>query len=123
MLAFPYARAHPSPAGFDAIINDDLIHGVIALSCLFTGALTACVMIGITHLNKFEDTQEWGAWAGIGAIVGFSLCLCAMVVVRSGVATIFVCFAEDPHVLRMTKRRWYVVITDAWKERYGSFQA
>ncbi len=108
--------------GFDAIINDDLIHGVLILACLFAGAFSA-VIVAVVVKGAMSATHSWGAWVAVAFLCGFALTLCALVVVRSGVATIFVCFAEDPAVLSVTKPKEYDHLTTAWRQRYGKLPA
>ena len=107
--------------GFDAIINDDLTSTALNISCLFAALLSGAITAGVA---KFVvDNEYWYYWALVAALVAFGLTLCAMVVVRSGIATIFVCFAEDPAALSVTKPHDYDVITSAWRDRYGKLPA
>jgi len=102
--------------GFDAIINDDLTAAVLTLACCFAGICAGIVTGVIAYLMGNNYALEWGL---IALICGFVLTLCAMAVVRAGVATIFVCFAEDPICLATTKADSYQLIVEAWRARYG----
>ena len=106
--------------GFDAIINDDLTQTALNISCIFAGLLAGSV----TALVAYElNNKYWYVWAIVAFFIAFGLSLCAMVVVRSGVATIFVCFAEDPSILSETKPEYYDKIATAWRNRYGKLPA
>lgn len=83
--------------GVDAIVNDNLISGVLILGAFLGGVATA-VVGGIVALIAIP---EW--WLGLAFVcflIGISLVMLTMEVVESGVATIFVCFAMDPQALQ-----------------------
>jgi len=107
--------------GCTMIINDDLINGVLGLACLFAAAFAA--VITMVFAKVIYDLSEWYYWSLLAACIGFGLTLCAMIVVRSGVVTIFVCFADDPAVLAETKPRENEELTTAWRKRYGELPA
>ena len=54
--------------------------------------------------------------------VGLVCALCAMEVVHSGIAALFVCFAEDPAAFAATKPQVYAKFGAAWAARYGGDQ-
>jgi len=88
-------------AGLQAIVNDNLIDGVLWMGVLF-GA------IGTGFIGFVLASFIWVAvypWAGfgIGFLIGFILLILAMQCLDSAVATIFVCFAEDKESLRATQ--------------------
>lgn len=115
--------------GISAIVNDDLSGSVLSFACFITGAIVVAATIGVGHfgydmtnVTKFhgDGTLYLILWCVIGFLVGFVLCMCSMIVIRSGVATIFVCFAEDPQALADSKPVVYNDLVTAWAKRHGS---
>ncbi len=51
--------------------------------------------------------------------VGLVCALCAMEVVHSGIAALFVCWAEEPAAFAATKPQVYAKFGAAWAARYG----
>eukprot|EP01091_Cochliopodium_minus_P014981 TRINITY_DN5213_c0_g1_i1.p1 TRINITY_DN5213_c0_g1~~TRINITY_DN5213_c0_g1_i1.p1 ORF type:complete len:505 (+),score=126.71 TRINITY_DN5213_c0_g1_i1:195-1709(+) len=91
--------------GFTAIINDDLISGVLTLGCFIGSVLTAVVGYFMT-VNLLPD-QFIVAFAVLGFLIGFVMVSLTMEVVESGVACVFVCFAEDTTPLQQLKPELY----------------
>eukprot|EP00026_Physarum_polycephalum_P006629 Phypoly_transcript_06679.p1 GENE.Phypoly_transcript_06679~~Phypoly_transcript_06679.p1 ORF type:complete len:540 (+),score=92.81 Phypoly_transcript_06679:76-1695(+) len=83
--------------GVDAIVNDNLISGVLVMGALIGGVATAVIggIIAIIAIPEF-----FAALAFVCFLIGVSLVMLCMEVVESGVATIFVCFAMDPQALQ-----------------------
>jgi len=50
--------------------------------------------------------------------IGLAMTLCAMEVVESCVAALFVCFAEDPRALADSKPETYTALTEAFRGFY-----
>lgn len=103
--------------GFDIIINDDLIGPVLSISCFLSGLVSALITTLVCWI--YFNGTSWEPWIAVAFVCGFALTLCVLVVVRSGVATIFVCFAEDPAALSL-KPQAYSKLTGAWRARHGS---
>jgi len=101
--------------GFDLLINDQLIEPVLVLGALIVGALTA--IFGVLLAKFAWNLQFWGAWAFVGFLVGLAIAICAMEVVSSCVATLFVCYAEDPNALAQTKPNDYNRLSNACNGR------
>jgi len=91
--------------GIDAIINDDIIGGVLA----FASFIGACMVGAIAAvMAKFAFSIDyWGYWVAIGFIVGYAMVMIAMEVVASSVCALFVCFSEDPAALQQSKPEVY----------------
>ena len=90
---------------------------------LFAGNLcsmvvTGCAAFGIAYGFYGEDPDKEiseGLVAGLtvyGCIVGFILCWMVLIVVRSAVVTLFVCFAEEPAILYANRREDFNKIAD-----------
>jgi len=101
--------------GFDLLINDNLIDGVLSLGALIVGAI--CAGLGLLLAKVVFNVQFWGVWGIVGLLIGLAMALCAMEVVQSCVACLFVCFAEDPAALANTKPDEYNRINDAFTGR------
>eukprot|EP01111_Echinosteliopsis_oligospora_P005892 TRINITY_DN1963_c0_g1_i1.p1 TRINITY_DN1963_c0_g1~~TRINITY_DN1963_c0_g1_i1.p1 ORF type:complete len:554 (-),score=174.30 TRINITY_DN1963_c0_g1_i1:53-1714(-) len=99
--------------GIDAVVNDNIISGVLLLGAIVGGVLTAAVgaVISFFFLREYAV-----ALAVVCFVIGFAFATCTMEVVESGVATLFVCFAMDPQTLRRKSPELY----DRLTERYGS---
>ncbi|KAJ3340942.1 putative choline transporter, neither null mutation nor overexpression affects choline transport [Gonapodya sp. JEL0774] len=101
--------------GVDAIINDSLIGNVLGMGTLLIGVL--CAAVGGLYV-AFSDSvkSNWYQWAGTSdpaGVIALSAIICLMIglaifgsissIINSGVATTFVCLAEDPYALARTK--------------------
>jgi len=108
--------------GIDAIVNDNLIGGVLTTGCLLSAFLCAVPGGYIAHnwidshqVNEGDFKQYWLVMGLVGACIGFIIMSLIMQVVDSGVATIFVSFAEDKEALRRNHPDLY----DAFRITYG----
>ena len=101
-----------------ALINDDL-SGL----GLFAGNLCSLVVsggagYGIAYAfygnDPDQEVSEGLVWAlcVYGCVVGFILCWLVLIVVRSAIVTLFVCFAEEPAVLYANRREDFNKIAD-----------
>lgn len=90
--------------GVEAIINDNLISGVLVLGS-FLGGIICAIVAAIMALSTIED--YWITCAVLGFLIGFAMVMLTMEVVESGVATIFVCFAMDPLALKRNDPHLY----------------
>ena len=88
--------------GIMALINDDLTGSVLFCGSLLAAIITAAVGYGIGWIFYNEDPDKEiseGIPVGLavyGGVVGLILCICVLTVVKSGIVSLFVCFAEDP---------------------------
>eukprot|EP00455_Lapot_gusevi_P034542 TRINITY_DN380_c0_g1_i3.p1 TRINITY_DN380_c0_g1~~TRINITY_DN380_c0_g1_i3.p1 ORF type:complete len:535 (+),score=170.86 TRINITY_DN380_c0_g1_i3:87-1691(+) len=103
--------------GIDAVINDDLTGGVMALGAVVGGCVVGAVSLWLSHY--VYDMSNWALWVFSGFLIGLVMTMCAMEVIESCVASFFVCFAEDPAALNATKPEAYQHIATAWRARYG----
>jgi hypothetical protein len=83
--------------GFAAIINDNLISGVLLMGALLGGVVTA-IISAIVALIVLPDS--WLILTVICFLIGVCLVSLTMEVVESSVATTFVCFAMEPQILQ-----------------------
>lgn len=102
--------------GLDAVVNDSLVGGVLTWGAILGGLCVALLSAG---LAKFVFTVgPVGAWALIGFLIGFALCMVVMEVIESAVVTIFVCLAEDPAALLATKPHIYHALVNPIERQY-----
>jgi len=91
--------------GLDVVINDDIIGTVMTLSCV----IGACFTATVGGLMANSMVSEYLVPVSVGCFfVGFLLFLVSVEVVDCGVATIFVCFAEQPDKLKESSPRFYL---------------
>eukprot|EP00485_Elphidium_margaritaceum_P000113 CAMPEP_0202693902 /NCGR_PEP_ID=MMETSP1385-20130828/7904_1 /ASSEMBLY_ACC=CAM_ASM_000861 /TAXON_ID=933848 /ORGANISM="Elphidium margaritaceum" /LENGTH=500 /DNA_ID=CAMNT_0049349655 /DNA_START=32 /DNA_END=1534 /DNA_ORIENTATION=- len=102
-----------------ALINDDL-SGL----GLFAGNLCSLVVCGLSgygiaysFYKDYSDPEVKEvllySLAVYGCIVGFILCWMVLVVVRSAIVTLFVCFAEEPAILANQRREEFDKLAEA----------
>jgi len=106
--------------GFDLIINDNIISGVLGLGALLVGLITGAVGI-IFSLFVFQ-LDFWALWGIVGLLVGMGISMCAMEVIESSVCACFVCYCEDPEALQRTKPLIYAKFTNAVNSRRAQLQ-
>lgn len=89
--------------GIEAMINDNLIGNVLFMGGLLVGVL--CGLLGFIYLQV--SSPAYNRDGGMTPVVimvcfliGASMFSSIATVISSGVATTFVCLAEDPEALR-----------------------
>ncbi len=99
-----------SKQGVMALINDDLSGmGIFAgnlcalITCGGCGYGIAYSFYGNDPNTQISNDLVWFL-AILGAILGSILCWLVLVVVRSAIVTLFVCFAEEPSILFSNRR-------------------
>mmetsp|Transcript_25003 Transcript_25003/g.35012 ORF Transcript_25003/g.35012 Transcript_25003/m.35012 type:complete len:456 (-) Transcript_25003:58-1425(-) len=99
--------------GVEAIINDNLISGVLFLGS-FLGGIVSAIIGGIIAYSWIQD--YWLALIIIGFVVGFAMVMLAMEVVESGVVSLFVCFAMDKDMLKLVDPVLYQKFMETYYE-------
>ncbi|CAH0513972.1 unnamed protein product [Peronospora belbahrii] len=105
--------------GFDAIINDDLIGNVLGFAALGIGLICAGVgalIAETTDTFAFENSTAF--LAILGLVVGIGVAVTPLAVIDSSVATIFVCFAEDPAAFQYSHPELYAPLVQEWHNLY-----
>jgi hypothetical protein len=104
--------------GFEALANDNLIGSV-----LFIGALTVgmvCASVGLLYVKLSnsipQDTGHYVTVAIVALLLGSWMYLILTEVITSGVATTFVCLAEDPATLQRQQPELYAKVLDTWPD-------
>uniref|UniRef100_A0AAV1V1G8 Choline transporter-like protein n=1 Tax=Peronospora matthiolae TaxID=2874970 RepID=A0AAV1V1G8_9STRA len=113
--------------GWTALLNDSLISSVLAIGCLAVGTVSGVVGSVWIHValrctpdELAEHPNECQTFNIIGltfvacASIGFTMCMTMSSVLDSIVATIFVCFAEDPAALRCSHPEEHARLVEAW---------
>ncbi|KAG0174821.1 putative choline transporter, neither null mutation nor overexpression affects choline transport [Apophysomyces sp. BC1034] len=105
--------------GVDAIINDNLIGNVLFMGGLLVGVLSS--LLGFVYLQVAQPA--YNANGGMTPVVvlvcfliGSSMFSTIATVISSGVATTFVCLAEDPDALRRTQPMLFEKIRETWPQ-------
>ena len=101
--------------GYDAVINDSLINGVLGL-CLVLGGMTTGILGALLAYYAYDISWEY--YAGIGFAIGVALMFVISEVVESSVITLFICLADDPVTLQQTKPEEYHRLTDPLNQYY-----
>ncbi|ETN04721.1 hypothetical protein PPTG_14520 [Phytophthora nicotianae INRA-310] len=105
--------------GFDAIINDDLIGNVLGFAALGVGLICAgagALIAETTDAVSFQNSTA--TLAILGLVVGIGVAVTPLAVIDSSVATIFVCFAEDPAAFQRSHPELYAPLVQEWHNLY-----
>ncbi|RLN52785.1 hypothetical protein BBJ29_000741 [Phytophthora kernoviae] len=105
--------------GFDAIINDDLIGNVLGFAALGVGLICAGVGALFGEVGDAVSFDNSTAFLAIlGLVVGIGVAVTPLAVIDSSVATIFVCFAEDPVSFQHSHPELYTPLVQEWHNLY-----
>lgn len=80
-----------------------------AITALFVGGFARFII----------NDRNWGAWTGIGSVIGGAIVYTAGHIIQGGVTTLFVCWAEDSDTLKNTKPYLYERLRQALEVAYG----
>ncbi|ETV75194.1 hypothetical protein, variant 1 [Aphanomyces astaci] len=117
--------------GYTGIVQESLVSMVLCMGSLVVGATTGVVGVGYLYATMACSDAEGAALSPqecetfnvvIMAFVacssmGYAMCSVMCSTLDSIVATIFVCFAEDPVALHIANSEEYVQLVDAWYDR------
>ncbi|KAI8369154.1 plasma-membrane choline transporter-domain-containing protein [Choanephora cucurbitarum] len=103
--------------GIEALINDNIIGNVLFMGGLLVGVL--CGLLGFIYLKVVQPAynQNGGMTPVIVMVcflIGSSMFSTIATVISSGVATTFVCLAEDPDALRRSQPELYEEVRNTW---------
>ncbi len=111
--------------GAQAILNDSFIGPTLTIGALLgallnfgVGALVGIAISGVPAEGAMAD-YSWLLFGLIGALIGFVTMSCAMSVVDSGVATIFVGYAMEPNQLEYHDKELRARFADAERAAMG----
>ncbi|KAJ3107391.1 putative choline transporter, neither null mutation nor overexpression affects choline transport [Phlyctochytrium planicorne] len=104
--------------GLEAVINDNLIGNVLFIGSLL-GGLT-CAFVGFIFVKASsaiaDTTANFAVVCVISALIGMWLFLILAEVITSGVATTYVCIAEDPATLARQQPELFAQLYRAWPD-------
>ncbi|KAF4041230.1 Calponin homology domain-containing proteinoline transpo [Phytophthora infestans] len=110
--------------GFTGLINDDLVRIVIRLTAIGVGLVCAGFGALIAELSDaFAFESSTTLLTILGFVIGFSVAFTPLAAVSSSVATIFVCFAEDPAPFQRSHPELYAVLAQGWHSLHPEFIA
>ncbi|KAL4169075.1 hypothetical protein KRP22_010004 [Phytophthora ramorum] len=101
--------------GFSAFFNGDLVRIVIRFTAIGVGLICACfgaMIAELTDAVKFQGSTA--VLTIIGFVVGTGVAFTPLAVISSSVATIFVCFAEDPVSFQRSHPELYAPLVEGW---------
>lgn len=105
--------------GFDAIINDDLIGNMLNLVAFGVGIICALIGVAVAQWGNFVSFDNSSVVLGLlGLFIGVGVAITPLSVVDSAVATIFVCFAEDPAAFQRSHPDLYQPLVTEWHNLY-----
>ncbi|ETV99897.1 hypothetical protein, variant [Aphanomyces invadans] len=116
--------------GWTGVVQESLVSMVLSMGCLVVGAVAGVVGVGYLYVAMACSDVEGAshapaqcdtfsvmitAFVACGAM-GYAMCAVVSSILDSIVATIFVCFAEDPVALHISNSEEYLLIVDAWRQ-------
>lgn len=99
--------------GWTALVNDDLVDSMLFCVNVSTGLICMLVACGYSSASSMNATSS-NMLAIFGFVGGMMMSMVVSKVMSSGVATVFVCFAEDHSALELTHAEEYKALSDAW---------
>ena len=103
--------------GLDVIINEILMDRVIFLGTLFV--LVICFVIPLiiySIAGEFNKGPWVWLWAIISMVLGAFIFENVGTVINAGIATTFVCLAEDPEALRHANPEFYDLLVQKYPQ-------
>ncbi|KAG0043383.1 putative choline transporter, neither null mutation nor overexpression affects choline transport [Gryganskiella cystojenkinii] len=103
--------------GIEQLINDNLIGNVFSMGAILCGVLSGLgSYLYLRFANPAFNANGDFTWILIlmGFVMGLQIMFTISVVIDSGVATTFVCLAEDPAALARTKPELFERIRATW---------
>jgi len=102
--------------GFDLVINNDITETVFMMAAICVALLTALIVGLAAVVAKVGGALLLTFAAGV---IGFVVCSLTLAPLDSSVATLFVCFAEDPAQLNATSPALNGQLHQAWAQGLG----
>ncbi|KAL3657104.1 hypothetical protein V7S43_018017 [Phytophthora oleae] len=108
--------------GFTAFINDDLVRIVLRLAAIGVGLICASFGAVVAELSDAFAFEFSTILMGLlGFMIGSSVALTPLAMISSSVATIFVCFAEDPVPFQRSHPELYAALAQGWHGLHPDF--
>ena len=103
--------------GLDVIINEILIDKVLFLGTMFVGILGFVIPLIIYTIAGEGGNGPWmWLWAIVCCFLGAFIFQNVGTVVNAGIATTFVCLAEDPEALRHSNPEFYDLLVQRYPQ-------
>lgn len=96
------------------VVNDSIIGAVLLFSCISGALLVGCISAGLGAV--LISTEYWLTVGLLGALIALVVITLIVQIVDSGVASIYVCIAEDPSALRASNEELYREFAQVWPE-------
>ncbi|KAJ3203555.1 putative choline transporter, neither null mutation nor overexpression affects choline transport [Dinochytrium kinnereticum] len=104
--------------GLEAVINDSLIGNVLFIGSLLGGLV--CAFVGFVYVRLSEGiadtTVNYVVVCLVSGLIGMWLFLILAEVVTSGIATTYVCLAEDPATLARQQPELFAKLYATWPD-------
>ncbi|KAI8855321.1 plasma-membrane choline transporter-domain-containing protein [Chytridium lagenaria] len=111
--------------GLEAIINDSLIGNVLFIGSLLAGL--TCAFVGYVYVRVSsgiaDTTLNYIVVCLVSGLIGMWLFLILAEVINSGVATTYVCLAEDPATLARQQPELFAKLCATWPEIQWGMQS
>eukprot|EP00736_Rhodelphis_marinus_P006756 Rmarinus@m.21229 len=108
-------------SGISALINDDLVSGVLSFAILVSAVLDGLFVGLLSYYVVEKDDAEFAVALGLIAfLVAILVVSIVMSTITSAVATIFVCFAQDPDTLPLTDPEFFSQLVGRQAELGGA---
>lgn len=104
--------------GLQTLINDDVTSFILTLATIIGGASSALLCWGVAFFVYGAGGTTGPVCALCGFVIGAFIVFTFIGSIDSAVATLFVCFAENPDRLQAVHPANYVALKSAWDERY-----
>jgi len=104
--------------GLDAVINDDVVSGVMGTG-KWIGSYCLMALGGVIAYHEAMPIGLVATMMVVGFAFGFVIMDMATVVVEISAATLFICFAKDPHALKNSHPDLYDALVKAWEKKGG----
>ncbi|DBA00301.1 TPA: hypothetical protein N0F65_001496 [Lagenidium giganteum] len=113
--------------GWTALMSDNLVSSVLSIGCLVVGVTSGVIGSAWAHVALQCSAKEAVAYPHecetfnvilltfvACSSIGYAMCGLVSSILDSNVATIFVCFAEDPAALARSNPQEHTRLVDAW---------
>ena len=98
-------------------MNDNILGTVFVMGALFSGFLGSGVGFALGFALPYEGDLGYPLLMGfLGFVVALSMALQLFEVLDSTVAAVFVCFAEQPSSLKITKPELYHAFASTYSQ-------
>ncbi|KAJ3110719.1 putative choline transporter, neither null mutation nor overexpression affects choline transport [Phlyctochytrium bullatum] len=111
--------------GLEAVINDSLIGNVLFIGSLMGGLV--CAFVGYLYVRGSENIPDtvvnYVVVCVVSGLIGMWLFLVLAEVITSGVATTYVCIAEDPATLARQQPELFAKLYATWPDIQWGMQS